>query len=63
MSEETIDLTTFEKVFATGDWKPIRNCPGRFQQIGGRSEIPVENLRKAKILSLNYQPKSFPIRF
>jgi hypothetical protein len=44
MNEETTDLTTFEKVFATGDWKPIRNCPGRFQQIGGRSETPVEKL-------------------
>lgn len=48
MSEEKKDLTTFEKTFNAGGWKPIRNCPGRFQLIGGRSEIPVENLAESE---------------
>ena len=48
MSEEKKDLTTFEKTFNAGDWKPIRNCPGRFQLIGGHSEISVENLTESE---------------
>jgi hypothetical protein len=48
MSEEKKDLTTFEKVFGEGNWIPIHNCPGRFRMIGGRSEIPVENLAESE---------------
>lgn len=48
MSEERKDLTKFEKAFKTGNWKPIRNCPGRFLLIGGRSEINIENLSESR---------------
>ncbi|HRH42053.1 MAG TPA: hypothetical protein PKY82_10440 [Pyrinomonadaceae bacterium] len=48
MNEKKKDLTTFEKAFNTGDWKPIRNCPGRFLLIGGRSDINIENLSESK---------------
>lgn len=27
---------------ANWDWKPIRNCPGRFVLVGGRSDISPE---------------------
>ncbi|MCD9185116.1 MAG: hypothetical protein LUM44_01685 [Pyrinomonadaceae bacterium] len=48
MSEKEEELTTFEKALKTSDWKPIRNCPGRFQLIGGRSVIPIEKLSESK---------------
>ncbi|MBX7169707.1 MAG: hypothetical protein K1X72_02045 [Pyrinomonadaceae bacterium] len=48
MKENTVESTTFGKAFNSNDWKPIRNCPGRFLLAGGRSEILIENLSESK---------------
>lgn len=48
MRERREESTTFEKAFNSNDWKPIRNCPGRFLLAGGPSEILVGNLTESK---------------
>ena len=36
--------TVFEKIFAGREWKPIRNCPGRFTLSGGTSQTTVNEI-------------------
>jgi len=35
---------TFDELLMTRDWKPIRNCPGRFVLHGVRSDLPPDAL-------------------
>lgn len=58
MNEE--DLTTFEKVFGGGNWKPIRNCPGRFVMIGGRSDLPIEKIVESKNPVIEFSTEIIP---
>ena len=35
---------TFEQVFSSGNWQPIRNCPGRYALRGGDRRVPVTTI-------------------
>lgn len=35
---------TFDELMIQWNWKPIRNCPGRFVLSGVRSDLPPENV-------------------
>ena len=62
MSERKEESTTFQKAFNTSNWKPIRNCPGRFLMIGGRSEIPVEKIAESANPVVEISTESVPDR-
>ena len=36
--------TIFQKIFEKWDWKPIRNCPGRYMLAGGVSDLTVSEI-------------------
>lgn len=44
MSVEENIPDTFDRIFATGNWKPIRNCPGRYIFIAGRNRLTAEEI-------------------
>ena len=50
---------TFEQIFERWNWRQIRNCPGRFALIGGRSKLTVEEIVEAEVEVYNFiSPKA-----
>ncbi|MGH7232371.1 MAG: hypothetical protein ACREJU_13585 [Nitrospiraceae bacterium] len=39
---------TFHEIFTRWQWKPIRNCPGRFVLVTGDNRMPVSTLLGAE---------------
>lgn len=48
-------LTVFERIFNKWEWRPIRNCPGRFTFTDGSTDLTVEEILDAKIKTYKFK--------
>ncbi len=51
---------TFDELFKRWDWKPIRNCPGRYLLQGSRSDLGVAELLCEDVEPMEYRVEAAP---
>jgi hypothetical protein len=47
---------TFDELMRSYDWKPIRNCPGRYVLRGAQSDLSLESLLKDEVEISEFHP-------
>jgi len=55
-----VEATNFEQAFVQWNWKPIRNCPGRFIFAEGRSRLIAEEIAGIKIKTYEFRSEKVP---
>lgn len=55
MQRGLISFMTFAELLKTYDWRPIRNCPGRYVLQGAKSDLPVEELTRGEAQVSQYR--------
>ena len=57
------DCTTFQQVFERWDWKPIRNCPGRYVFAQGAVSLTVDEIAPGDFPVFECRSKAVPDQF